>query len=81
MKVVFNGALETKASGCVPCQRKRVTKQSMTSKKKFFLQSGSEKLFYAGRVAEVSDDDGEKLLEYTYIDASGVPQNMFTRVD
>ena len=78
MKVVFNGTLETKASGCVPCQRKRVTKQSMTTKKEYYLPSGIKKVFYLGRAEEVTDADGEFLLSINSV-SDGL--NTFTRVD
>lgn len=78
MKVVFNGALETKSGGCVPCGRKRVSKQSMTTKKEYYLPSGVKKVFYLGRAEEVSDEDGEFLLSITSV-SDGL--NTFTRVD
>lgn len=62
MKVVFNGVLESKSGGCVPCGRKRASKKTMVTRKKYYLQSGAEMWFYAGRPTEVSDIDGEHLI-------------------
>lgn len=81
MKVVFNGVLETKSSGCVPCQRKRTTKKSMTTRKEYIMPSGARKMFYIGRAEEVSDSDGEFLLSIsTSNDKDGSQHSVFTKV-
>ena len=80
MKVVFNGVLEKKSGGCVPCGRKRASKQTMVMTKMFILPSGMTKTFYAGREEEVSDKDGEFLMSYTYTDKEGKTQTVFTEI-
>ena len=79
MKVRFNGVLESKPGGCVPCGRKRASKSTMTTKKEYILPSGTRKTFYIGRVEEVSDADGEFLLQYE-TNRDGLPQSVFTKV-
>lgn len=81
MKVVFNGVLETKTGGCVPCGTKRTSKHDLATSKFYILPSQTKKTFYVGRVEEVSDKDGEFLLSYTYTDKDGNLQHTFSRVD
>lgn len=64
MRVRFNGVLETKVSGCKPCGTRRVSKRVMATKKTYILPSGASQTFYAGRVTEVSDENGRFLLSY-----------------
>ncbi len=80
MKLIFNGILEKKSGGCIPCGAKRASKQTMMTRKVFNLPSGSTRTFYVGRVAEVSDADGKFLMSYTYTDKSGKMQTVFTEV-
>lgn len=80
MKVRFKGILEKKSGGCVPCGAKRVSKQTMVTSKLYILPSGETKKFFAGRVAEVSDKDGEFLLSFTYTDKEGKEQTVFDEV-
>jgi len=67
MRVRFNGVVEKRKGGCAPCAKKRgksrVGKRYVTSKM-YTLPSGQSKMFYAGRATEVSDSDGEFLLQY-----------------
>jgi len=64
MKVVFNGVVERKTSGCIPCGKKRKNNSSFVHSKMYILPSGISKTFYVGRPTEVSDKDGEFLLKY-----------------
>lgn len=80
MKVRFNGVLEKKADGCIPCGRKKVSERVMTMSKRYILPSGVTKTFHIGRVEEVSDADGAFLMEYTYTDKSGQEQTVFSEV-
>lgn len=81
MKVRFNGVLESKTGGCIPCGRKRASKKSITTKKEYILPSGIKKTFYIGRAEEVSDMDGEFLLQYTSLTSDGLPHSVFTKVE
>lgn len=80
MRVIFNGVLEKKSGGCIPCGAKRASKQTMVTRKTFNLPSGAVRTFYVGREAEVSDTDGRFLMSYTYTDKSGKVQTVFTEV-
>lgn len=80
MKVVFNGVLETKSGGCIPCGRKRASKQSMTTRKEYILPSGTRKTFYLGRTEEVLDSDGEFLVSITSPTTDGSLHSAFTEV-
>lgn len=62
MTVRFLGMVETTLSGC-KCSGRKETK-TFSRHKDFYLPSGILKTFYAGREVEVSDEDGEFLLEY-----------------
>ena len=80
MKVVFNGIIEKRSGGCVPCGAKRATEQTMRTHKTYILPSGATKTFFVGRETEVSDKDGEFLLGYKYTDKNGQKQNVFTEI-
>lgn len=79
MKIVFNGVLEFKSGGCIPCGRKRASKKSLTTKKDYILPSGRTVTFYLGRAEDVSDSDGEFLLSYNSSPDLG-GQKPFTKV-
>lgn len=80
MKIIFNGVLEKRTGGCVPCGTKRTSKKTMVTSKRYILPSGITKHFYVGREEEVSEEDGEFLMNYTYTDDNGNPQTVFTKV-
>lgn len=80
MRVVFSGILEKQTSGCKPCGARKVSKKVMSTKKSYILPSGETKTFYVGRPQDVSEEDGEFLLTYTYTDEHGEKQNVFTEV-
>lgn len=79
MKVVFNGVLESKSGGCVPCGRKRASKKTMVTRKEYYLPSGITKMFYLGRAEEVSDEDGAFLISLNSV-SDGLQQDTFTEV-
>lgn len=81
MKIKFNGVLEKKADGCIPCGRKKVSERIMAMKKSYILPSGITKTFYVGRTEEVSDEDGAFLMKYTYTDKNGKEQTVFSEVE
>ena len=81
MKIRFNGILEKKSGGCIPCGRAKVSDRVMSTKKSYILPSGVTKTFYVGRTEEVSDSDGAFLMEYTYRDKHGHEQTVFSEVE
>ena len=80
MKLVFNGIIEKRSGGCVPCGAKRATEQTMKPSKMYILPSGITKTFFVGREVEVSDSDGEFLLGYLYTDKNGQKKHVFTEI-
>lgn len=80
MKVVFNGVMEVRSGGCIPCGAKRASKRSMSMTKMYILPSGAIKTFRVGKAEEVSDSDGEFLMSYTYTDDDGTVRTVFDEV-
>lgn len=78
MKVIFNGLLQKKSSGC-NC-RKQTSEYSFVNSKLYIMPSGASKRFYKGKVEEVTDRDGEFLLSYRVTDANGT-RSVFTKVE
>lgn len=81
MKVVFNGIMEVRSGGCVPCGAKLASKKIMRNSKLYILPSGMTKTFRIGKVEEVSDSDGEFLMGYRYTDDDGIEKTVFTEVE
>lgn len=81
VKVKFNGIIEKRSGGCVPCGAKRTSSKSLMTSKMYILPSGIQKTFYVGREENVSESDGEFLLRYNYTDKNGNIQPTFTKVD
>lgn len=79
MKVVFNGTVERKQSGC-RCKGK-VTNSTFVRSKMYILPSGMSKNFVVGQPADVSDRDGEFLLSYVYKDINGDTRAVFSKVE
>ena len=79
MRVKFAGIIEVKTGGCSVCGKRRSRSQLSTTKT-FYLSSGSRLTFRAGRPVDVSEEDGNELLSYTYIDPQGHERKMFERV-
>ena len=79
MKIKFNGIIEKRSKGCPVCG-KRTTDSQFQNTKMYILPSGATKTFRAGRIEEVSDEDGEFLLSYTYIDPRGNKKQVFERL-
>lgn len=80
MKVVFNGIIEKKNGGCVPCGAKRASEHVMRTSKMFILPSGITKTFFVGREEEVSKADGDFLMSYMYTDKNGQKKTVFTEI-
>lgn len=76
MKVKFTGVVEKRSKGCGACG-KRHTDRSFRTSKTYILPSGITKTFFAGRVEEVSDVDGEFLLSYQYQTPEGETRKVF----
>lgn len=81
MIVKFNGIMQRKQGGCSKCGAKSSTTYKMMPSKMFILPSGRTVTFFVNREIEVSDTDGEFLLQYKYTDKDGTPQSVFTRVE
>lgn len=81
MKLKFNGVIETKSGGCIPCGAKRSSSKSMVTSKMYILPSGTQKTFYVGRTEEVSEKDAAFLLQYMYTDNDGNKRPVFEKVD
>ena len=79
MKVVFNGTVEKKSSGC-NCKG-RQTSSSFVRSKMYILPSGRNMNFIAGKPVEVSEQDGQFLLSYVYKDANGDMRAIFSKVE
>lgn len=75
MKVMFTGVIERSSGGC-RC-RGKATHSSFVTSKHYILPSGVQKTFRVGQAEEVSEDDGDFLLSYTYTDPKGVTHNVF----
>lgn len=76
MKIIFNGIIEKRKKGCGVCG-KRHTDSSFQVSKTYILPSGVTRTFRAGQVTEVSDSDGEFLLEYKYLTPQGEVKPVF----
>ena len=79
MRVVFNGTIEKKSSGC-RCKGK-VTNSSFVRSKMYILPSGRTENFIVGQPKEVSERDGEFLLSYVYKDVNGDQRAIFSKVE
>lgn len=77
MKIKFNGVIEKQSRGCSACGKAR-SETSFQNSRMYILPSGITKTFRAGRVEEVSDEDGAFLLTYTYT-ANGVTKKVFEK--
>lgn len=81
MKVVFNGTVEKRVTGGGCRCKSRVSSASFVRTKMYILPSGQTKTFYAGKEAEVSEQDGDFLLSYVYKDANGDLRQVFSKVE
>lgn len=79
MKVVFNGLLERKQSGGCNC-KKSASGYNFVNSRMYILPSGQNKVFYVGKVEEVSERDGQFLLSYNSQDSNGI-RKVFTKVE
>lgn len=81
MIVKFNGIMQRKSGGCSKCGAKSSSVYKMMPSKMFILPSGRTETFFVNRETEVSDSDGEFLMQYKYTDRSGNTQSVFTKVE
>ena len=82
MKIMFNGLLEKKRSGCPICGSKNnSTERDFVFMRTYILPSGITKTFRKGKVEEVADMDGDFLLSYRYLDKHGNEQKVFEVVN
>lgn len=78
MKIKFNGLLEKRSGGC-NCKRQS-NGYGFVNSRMFILPSGISKVFYTGRVEEVSERDGNFLLSYNSSEAKDA-RKVFTKVE
>lgn len=76
MIVKFNGIIEKRKNGCPVCGGHRTGSKFLTMKS-YILPSGMTKMFRAGTAEEVTDEDGEFLLSYKFVDQNGEVRNVF----
>ena len=79
MKIKFNGIIEKRSKGCPVCG-KRTTDSQFQNTKTYILPSGKTKTFRAGRIEEVTDEDGDFLLSYSYIAPNGETKKVFEKI-
>lgn len=79
MKVVFNGIIEKRKSGCNCSGRKATSSLRMVTSKHYILPSGITKTFRVGQAEEVGEEDGQFLLQYMYTD-KGERKHVFSEV-
>lgn len=79
MRLKFVGVIEKSSRGCPVCGKRRSENQLLSSKT-YYLSSGNKITFRAGRPVDVSDEDGEELLTYTYTDPKGQVRHVFEKV-
>ena len=81
MRVRFNGMFATKSGGGCACHGGSKSKRTFLAHKTFILPSGQTRSFSVTEEYEVSDLDGNFLLSYSQLNADGVRQDAFTRLD
>lgn len=79
MKIVYTGQIAKKTKGCGGCGGKR-TEGVFVNSKSYILPSRAVKTFIAGRPVEVSDRDGQYLLNESYVTPEGETKNVFEEV-
>lgn len=76
MKLKFNGIVSRQSGGCRPCGTRKAGNSVLQTKKTFMLPSGKHLTFYAGRITEVTEDEGRFLLSF-----NDEHQTVFTEVE
>ncbi|MBO0467858.1 hypothetical protein JZO73_09980 [Enterococcus plantarum] len=67
MKIQFLGIKnQVKKSGCSSCGSRKLSNHTFQRETRMVLPSGQTKIFYAGQVYEVMEQDGDFLLMQTY---------------
>lgn len=79
MKVVFNGIFAKVNKSC-NCKRSGTSEYGLITNKSFYLPSGAERVFQAGKVEEVSERDGRFLLSH-FDTNNGVKREVFSKVE
>lgn len=79
MRLKYTGIIEKRSGGCPVCGKRRSESQ-LVSTKTYYLSSGRKISFRAGVPVEVTKEDGEELLSYTYTDPKGQVRNVFEKV-
>jgi len=81
MRIKFNGIKkQARRGGCTSCGRRRTSSYDFEREKVIFFPTGARKLFVAGRVYDVTDEDGLFLLAQGY-DQNGQKIYMFEQVE
>ena len=75
MRIQFNGIIDKKSGGCGACGNRSSSSQFLTTKT-YILPSKSIKTFRVGVPEEVSEQDGQFLLQYKYL-SNGEEKNVF----
>ncbi len=75
MRIQFNGIIEKKSGGCGACGNRSSSSQFLTTKT-YILPSKSIKTFRVGVPEEVSEQDGQFLLQYKYL-SNGEEKKVF----
>ena len=80
MRIKFNGIKkQARRRGCPSCGGRRTSSYAFEREKMIFFPSGAKKLFVAGKIYEVTDEDGLFLLEQGY-GLNGQKTYMFEQV-
>lgn len=77
MKIRFNGMIEKRRHGCPVCGKKVTSETTFVTTRRFYLPSGASKTFRVNDEAEVTAEDAEFLLSYSYTDPNGVVKHVF----
>lgn len=81
MKIVFNGMLEKIGKGGCNCKKVGNSEYGYITQKLFFLPSGSEHTFIAGKVEDINEMDAQFLLSYSYNDINGAKREVFSKAE
>ena len=78
MRIKFNGIKkQARGRGCNSCRGRRASSYAFEREKTIIFPTGARKLFVAGRIYEVTDEDGLFLLG---LDKNGQNTHMFEQV-
>ena len=80
MRVMFMGVLAKTHGGCSACGSKVKSEYSFVQSKLYVLPSGRTVTFKTGVPVEVSEQDGQFLLGYNYVDQNATKRQVFEKV-